>query len=68
MAEIFVSHARPNAAAAMTVVTALRALGYDVWVDDDLPAHRAFTDVLEEQLRAAGAVVVVWSEDSVKSE
>ena len=49
MAEIFVSYTRPNATAAQAAATALRALGYDVWLDDDLPAHRAFTDVLEEE-------------------
>src|SRR5258708_2073822 len=68
MSEIFVSYARADATAVQAVATALRALGYDVWLDDDLPAHRAFSEVIEEQLRAAGAVVVVWSEDAVKSE
>ena len=28
-------------------------LGYSVWIDDDLPAHRAYTRVLEEQITAA---------------
>lgn len=38
--------------------------GYDVWIDDELPAHRAFSTVIEEKLRAAKAVLVLWSKDS----
>ena len=34
------------------VAAALRALGYEVWRDDQLPAHRAYSDVIEERLRA----------------
>lgn len=38
--------------------------GYDVWIDDELPAHRAFSTVIEEKLCAAKAVLVLWSKDS----
>ena len=46
---------------------ALTALGYSVWRDDELPAHRAYTDVIEEQLTAAKAALVIWSAEAVKS-
>ncbi len=68
MADIFVSYARSTAAQAQQVAEALRALGYGVWRDDELPAHRAYGEVIEERLRAAKAVVVVWSAEAVKSQ
>ncbi len=46
----------------------LRGIGYRVWRDDELPAHRAYADVIEERLEAAKAVVVIWSADAIKSE
>jgi adenylate cyclase len=68
MSDIFISYARSTATEAHAVARALRALGYDVWRDDELPAHRAFADVIEERLQAAKAVVVIWSAEAVKSE
>ena len=46
----------------------VRDAGYSVWWDDDLPAHRAYSDVIEERLNAAKAVLVIWSADAVRSE
>lgn len=43
---------------------AMRSAGYDVWIDDELPAHRAFSLEIEEKLQAARAVLVLWSEDA----
>ena len=68
MAEIFISYARSTASQAQAVAGALRSEGYGVWFDEDLPAHRAFTEVIEERLRSAGAVVVIWSAEAAKSE
>src|SRR5947208_10977134 len=66
--DIFISYARSTAAQAQRVAGALRGLGYDVWRDDELPAHRAYAEVIEERLQAAKAVVVIWSAEAVKSE
>ena len=68
MSDVFISYARSTAKQAQAVAEALRALGYSVWRDDDLPSHRAYSDVIEEQLRAATAVVVIWSAEAVKSQ
>jgi len=68
MSDIFISYARSTAAQAEQVAEALRALGYKVWRDDELPAHRAYADVIEERLSSSKAVVVVWSAEAVKSE
>jgi len=68
MSDIFISYARSTASQAQAVAQALRALGYDVWRDDELPAHRPYSEVIEERLGAAKAVVVICSAEAVKSE
>ena len=50
MADVFVSYARPDEALAEQAAASLRGEGYHVWRDDDLPAHRAYADVIEERL------------------
>ena len=68
MAKVFISYARSTAAMARQVAAALRALGQDVWMDDELPAHRPYAEVIEERLDGADAVVVIWSVEAVKSQ
>ena len=66
--EIFISYARSAEPHAKTIAGLLKGIGYSVWWDDDLPAHRAYNDVIEERLRSAKAVLVVWSHDGARSE
>ena len=68
MSDVFISYARSTEREAKAVADALRALGYQVWRDDEIPAHRSFADVIEERLRLSKAVVVVWSAEAVRSE
>ncbi len=68
MADIFVSYARPTERQAQRMAEVLRAAGYGVWRDDELPAHRTYSEVIEERLRAAKAVLVVWSADAARSQ
>ena len=68
MSDIFISYARSTAKQAQQVAEALRGLGYSVWIDDDLPAHRTYSRVIEEQMTAAKAAVVIWSADAMQSE
>jgi|KBSMisStandDraft_5_1062788.scaffolds.fasta_scaffold13548_3 adenylate cyclase len=65
--DVFISYARPSEAQAHSIAEALREKGFSVWRDDELPAHRAYSDVIEERLKSAKAVVVLWSADSGKS-
>jgi len=65
---VFVSYARPDEPQAERVAKALRADGYEVWRDDELPAHRAYSEVIEERLNTAKAVVVLWSVHATKSQ
>ena len=69
MSDVFISYARRSTAKqAQAIAQALGSAGYSVWWDQDLPSHRAFADVIEEQLARAKAVVVIWSAEAVKSQ
>ena len=68
MSDVFLSYARADEAAAVRVAESLRADGYLVWRDDELPAHRAYAEVIEERLKSAKAVIVLWSAEAAKSQ
>src|SRR5258708_30597269 len=68
MSDVFISYARSPEAEAKRIGEALRALGYGVWRDDEIPAHRAYADVISERLKAAKAVLVIWSAEAAASE
>jgi hypothetical protein len=67
VSDVFISYARSTAAQADRMTDALRGLGYNVWRDDQLPAHLAYGEVIEERLHEAKAVVVIWSADALQS-
>ncbi len=68
MTDIFISYARPNERLAHIAAEALRAAGYNVWRDDELPAHLVYSEVIEERIKSAKAVLVLWSGDAVRSQ
>ena len=65
--DVFISYARTNEEQAHRIAQLLREHGFSVWRDDELPAHRAYSDVIEERLKSAKAVVVLWCAESAKS-
>ena len=67
MSDVFISYARSTRPLADAAAEALRGLGYEVWLDALIPAHRAYDDVIEERLKLARAVLVLWSPDAAKS-
>jgi adenylate cyclase len=68
MSHVFVSYARSDERIAAQIADHLREAGYEVWRDDELPAHRSYADVIEERIKGASAVVVLWSSDAAKSQ
>ena len=66
--DVFVSYARSNEPLAQEVAEALQSVGYGVWRDNELPAHRPYAEVIEERLKGAKAVIVLWSEAAVQSQ
>ena len=65
--DVFISYARPSEDQAHRIAEQLRKGGFSVWRDDELPAHRSYSDVIEERLKSAKAVVVLWCAESAKS-
>src|ERR1700692_3892160 len=68
MSDVFISYARSTAGWAQASAKVVEALGCGVGCDDERPAHRDYSEVIEERLRASKAVVVVWSAEAVKSQ
>jgi len=66
--DIFVSYARSTELLARQITETLSEIGYSVWRDEQLPAHRAYAEVIEERLDEAKAVLVIWSPDAIRSE
>jgi hypothetical protein len=69
MADIFISYANADRPVARRLAEALEAHGWSVWWDHrSLRGGQHFDRVIEEAIRDAEVVVVVWSKASVKSE
>jgi len=68
MSDVFISYARSTVSQANAAAAALRAAGYSVWLDEDLPAHRPYAREIETQLALAKAALVIWSTEAVVSE
>lgn len=67
MADIFISYARADAAVARRFAEAFEAQGFSVWWDVALRSGETFDEAIEQALKAAKAVVVLWSATSVGS-
>lgn len=65
--DIFLSYAHPDAGTARLYADALAAEGFNVWWDDVLRSGEVFDEAIESALRAAKAVIVLWSPHSVSS-
>ena len=68
MSHVFISYARADEPLAGLIADELREAGFEVWRDDELPAHRAYAEVIEERIKGAKAVVVLWSAEAAKSQ
>jgi len=69
MADIFISYARVSQRQAEMFEKALSGLGYSVWRDTAaLPIHRPYQPEIEANLRAARAVLVLWSKEAAASD
>jgi len=67
MADVFVSYARSDKERVAPLVAAIEAQGWSVWWDPEIDAGQQFDDQIEEELKAAKAVLVVWTTASVAS-
>jgi len=67
MADVFVSYARSDKARVAPLVAAIEAQGWTVWWDPDIAAGQEFDRQISAALKAAAAVLVVWTPNSVES-
>jgi TolB-like protein/tetratricopeptide (TPR) repeat protein len=67
MADVFVSYARIDKARVAPLVVAIEAKGWSVWWDAEIDPGQEFDHRIAAELKAAAAVLVVWTENSVTS-
>jgi hypothetical protein len=67
MADIFISYANEDRERAAQVAAFLESVGWSVWWDRRIPAGRTWRAVLEEAVLDMRCMIVLWSENSVKS-
>ena len=65
--DIFISYSREERAAARHFAESFTREGFTVWWDAALRSGQTFDEVIERELRAAKAVIVLWSPRSVAS-
>lgn len=65
--DIFLSYARQDRASARIFAECLGEEGFRVWWDASLHSGETFDEVIEQRLRDAKAVIVLWSPRSVAS-
>jgi hypothetical protein len=65
--DIFISYSREERPAARHFAESFAGEGFSVWWDAVLRSGETFDEVIEKELRAAKAVVVLWSKRSVAS-
>jgi len=67
MASIFLSYDHEDAACAAPIAAALEDAGHSVWWDRQIYGGAEYNSEIESAVEQADAVVVLWSERSVKS-
>ena len=67
MAEIFLSYAREDEAAAKQLADAISRAGHHVWWDRHIQGGSRFSTEIDRALKSAQVVVVLWSPASVDS-
>ncbi len=65
--DVFLSYSHDDRATAQRFALALEADGLEVWWDNAIRSGDAFDEKIEQALRQAKAVVVLWSKSSVAS-
>ena len=67
MATVFLSYDHDDVERAAPIAAALEKAGHSVWWDRHIHGGAAYNDEIEAAVEAASAVVVLWSERSVRS-
>ena len=65
---VFISYKREEAPTAAILREALVKEGYAVWWDEDLQCGQAWAETLDEAVRRAACIIVLWSAKAVASQ
>jgi len=68
MSDIFLSYARSEVSRAKQIASELEKRGWTVWWDRQIAVGVSWAQEIEKQLAEARCVIVLWSENSVKSD
>jgi hypothetical protein len=68
MADVFISYKREDQAEARALSELIEGGGVSVWWDRELLAGDRFDETIENELKVASCVVVIWSARSVQSQ
>lgn len=68
MADVFLSYAREDKERAEQIAQAMEAAGLDVFWDNEIPPGTTWADFIEQKLTQARALIVLWSEESTRSQ
>jgi hypothetical protein len=68
MGRVFISYAHEDEKKAKTIKARLEEFGFDTWIDHRAPASKDdISTVIDAALHNVDSVLVLWSEDSMKS-
>lgn len=67
MADVFISYASEDRNRVRRLADALQQRGFNVWWDRSLAAGQDYAAIIERELKAAKAVIVVWTQASAIS-
>lgn len=65
--DIFISYSRADRDRVAHIAKGLQDEGYEVWWDRDIRAGEEFDHVIDKAIKQSKAIVVVWSNSSIKS-
>jgi TIR domain len=65
---VFISYSKQHPEPTRDIAAYLESQGYSVWWDTNLTSGEIFREVIDQELDAADAVIVIWTADSVDSD
>jgi adenylate cyclase len=67
LAKVFLSYSRDDAPVAKQLAECIGRAGHEVWWDRHIEGGSRFTTEIDRELKAADAVVVIWTRSSIES-
>ena len=68
MADIFISYSSEDKTTVKNIASLLESKGWSVWWDRQIPIGQNYDNVIENELRQANCVIVIWTRRSIASE